>query len=256
MTYVKVNIKLPHGEVDGNVGVPHEMIDTVSLVPGALELSDQVVALALKYAEEAGHEITCKKGCSICCRQLVPVSKPEAFFLLDLMRQRLPDDRRNMVLARMKAAADKISEAGIADRLKKVDLTIDDHQQVGNDYFKLGMPCPFLTDTGACGIHPARPTACREYNVVTPAELCDDPVGNHVNVALPALKMSLILAQVYAQETGTKAEVMPLVLAPAWAAENEDQRGPKVEAPELFGRFMGILGRAGAPPPSGHEAEK
>ena len=66
-------------------------------------------------------------------------------------------------------------------------------------------------------------------------------------MVLPALKMSMVLAQLYAQETGGRAELMPLVLAPAWAVEHENERGPESEAPALFGRFMGIVARAGWP---------
>jgi hypothetical protein len=42
---------------------------------------------------------------------------------------------------------------------------------------------------------------------------------------------------------------MPLTLAPGWAAENEDERDGDVPGPELFRRFIDILGRAGRPPP-------
>jgi len=250
MTHVKVSIKTPHGEIEGGIGVPHQLMTSVDLVPGALDLTDNIVGLAVEYANSQDFRISCQKGCSICCNQLVPVSKPEAFFLLDLIRERLPAKIRKMVKERLGIAAAKLQESGIAARLDKPTILDEDHDRVGEDYFKLGMPCPFLADNGACGIHPLRPTACREYNVVTPAELCADPVKNQVQVALPALKMSMVLAQLYAQETGTEAELMPLVLAPAWAAEHEDERGPLVEGPELFGRYMGIVARAGrAKPP-------
>jgi Fe-S-cluster containining protein len=249
MTHVKVSIKTPHGEIDGGIGVPHRMMTSVDLLPGALDLTDNLVGMAIERAKEQDLHVSCTKGCSRCCYQMVPVSKPEAFFLLDLMRERLPDHIRSMVKERLKDAAERLGESGIADQLKKPDLRDEDHGRLGEDYFRLDMPCPFLADHGACGIHPLRPSACREYNVVTPAELCEDPVGNKVQVPLPALKMSMVLAQLYAQETGTQAELMPLVLAPAWAAEHEDERGPPVLGPELFGRFMGIVARAGRPKP-------
>ena len=256
MTHVRVSIKTPHGEIEGGIGVPHQMMTSVDLVPGALDLTDNIVGLAIEYANSQDFRISCKKGCSICCNQMVPVSKPEAFFLLDLVRERLPADIREKVRERIRQIAATLEESGIASRLDKSRLLEEDHDRLGEDYFKLGMPCPFLAENGACGIHPLRPTACREYNVVTPAELCSDPVKNQVQVALPALKMSLVLAQLYAQETGTDAEVMPLPLAIAWAAEHEDERGPEVEGPELFGRFMGIVSRAGAAKPRSTEDEE
>ncbi len=256
MTHMRVNIKTPHGEIDGHIGVPHKTITAVDLVPGALNLTDNLVGLAIEYANSKDFRISCKKGCSICCNQLVPVSKPEAFFLLDLIRDRLPEHIRQMVKERLGVAAEKLEESGIAVRIEKQDVLKEDHDLVGEDYFNLGMPCPFLSDSGACGIHPLRPTACREYNVVTPAELCAAPVRNKVQVALPALKMSMVLAQLYAQETGTRAVLMPLVLAPAWAAEHEDERGPLIAGPELFGRFMGIVARAGWPKPEDGKADE
>ena len=245
MTHVKVSIKTPHGEIEGGIGVPHKMMTVVDLVPGSLDLTDQIVGMAIEYANSRDFRISCKKGCNFCCNQMVPVSKPEAFFLLDLMRERLPANIRDMVKERLELAAAKLEESGIATRLDKPTILEEDHDRLGEDYFHLGMPCVFLTEQGACGIHPLRPTACREYNVVTPAELCADPVKNQVQTALPALKMSMVLAQLYAQETGTPAELMPLPLAIAWAASHEDERGPPVEGPELFGRFMGIVSRAG-----------
>jgi len=250
MTHVKVSIKTPHGEIEGGIGVPHRMMNTVDLVAGSLDLTNQIVGMAVEYANSQDLRISCRKGCSICCNQMVPVSKPEAFFLLDLIRERLPSDIREMVKERLKLAAAKLEESGIAARLDKPSILAEDHDRLGDDYFHLGMPCVFLTDAGACGIHPLRPTACREYNVVTPAELCADPVKNRVQVALPALKMSMVLAQLYAQETDTPAELMPLPLAIAWAADHEGERGPLVEGPELFGRFMGVVSRAGHAKPA------
>jgi Fe-S-cluster containining protein len=247
MSHVKVNVKTPHGEIDGNVGIPHVMMTSVDLVRGALDMTSNLVGMAIEDATKKDLEISCRKGCSVCCNQVVPVSKPEAFFFLDLIRQKIPEDIRETVKGLFEAAALRIDETGIAARLSKPDLTEEDLDQIGDEYFKLGIRCPFLSNAGACGVHQFRPTVCREYNVVTPAELCADPHHNPVRVVMPAIKMSMVLARLYAQETGTEAELMPLVLAPAWAAEHDDERGPLVEGPELFGRFMGILARVGRP---------
>ena len=45
------------------------------LLPLVRSLTDHAVGVAVKAAEEQGHQVSCKKGCGACCRQLVPISQ-------------------------------------------------------------------------------------------------------------------------------------------------------------------------------------
>jgi hypothetical protein len=74
------------------------------------------------------------------------------------------------------------------------------------------MPCPFLEEE-SCSIHPARPTACREYLVTSAASHCARPSAETVDVvALPA-KVSRTVMQLDAAAAGAKAGWVALALA-------------------------------------------
>ena len=252
LAQVEVDISTPHGDIKAGVLIPGIPMGPADLVQPALELSSRLASMAIEHAKKEGRELSCRKGCSACCSQLVPVSKPEAFHLLDTIR-RIPEDKKAHVMKRFREAADKLEETGIADLIRNPDATAEDHRLAGEKYFALGLPCAFLTETGSCGIHSARPSACREYNVTTPAENCRDIVGGEIRVEHTAVKMAPVLARLWAQEKGGVSEVMPMPLAAAWAAEHEAERGPTAPGPELFGRFMGIVSRVGAPRPEGKQ---
>ncbi|MFT5368941.1 MAG: Fe-S-cluster containining protein [Candidatus Latescibacterota bacterium] len=55
------------------------------------------------------------------------------------------------------------------------------------------MRCPFLTDSGGCSIHPARPLTCRTYGVLNKAEQVDEAAKNHQD-DLPKLWVSAFLS--------------------------------------------------------------
>ena len=115
--------------------------------------------------------------------------------------------------------------------------------------------CPFLKSGEVCGIHPARPAACREHNVTSPAELCQDPFGNQVRPLPMAIRMNSVLARLWAQEKDETAQFLPMPIALEWAREHRAERAPVAEGPALFGRFLGVLGRAGRARPEGEPGE-
>ncbi len=83
-------------------------------------------------------------------------------------------------------------------------------------YFDARIPCPFLEDD-RCGVYADRPLVCREYNVVTPPELCSTLNSEVRTVARP---VDLTMALVEAAESVTEVappRALPLPLALEWA---------------------------------------
>src|SRR5262249_15943606 len=139
-------------------------------------------------------QVSCKKGCGACCRQLVPVSQVEARYLRDLVEQ-LPEPRRSQIRARFDEARRLLAQSGLLDKLFHTDQwTEEEYNAVGRDYFQQGIPCPFLEEE-SCSIHPDRPITCREYLVTSPAGNCAQPTSGAVRTIPFPFKMWWALAR-------------------------------------------------------------
>src|SRR5229473_1530469 len=138
------------------ITVPTASVPAAEIVPALQGLVNAVVEAA-----EAGHTISCRKGCGACCRQLVPVSRTEGERLLQLVKA-MPADRREALSARFAAAEAAIDRAGLKERGDRSD------RELSVAYFAQGIACPFLEDE-SCSIHPERPLVCREYLVTSTA---------------------------------------------------------------------------------------
>ena len=97
--------------------------------------TDQGVAAGIQREAKKGRELACFKGCSACCRShtTIPIFPIEITGLYWYIIEKSTGD--------------------IRERLKEQCRS-----------FEKGNPCPFLID-GACGVHPMRPQACRQFNV-------------------------------------------------------------------------------------------
>jgi|WetSurMetagenome_2_1015567.scaffolds.fasta_scaffold150436_2 Fe-S-cluster containining protein len=166
---------------------------------------------ALK-TELDGFSITCRKGCGACCRQVVPVSPPEAWLIAEMV-QTAPEPQKNAVLGRFREAGRVLDNSGMGE----ASLL-----SAGAEYFRLGIPCPFL-EAEACSIHPHRPTACRDYLVTTPAYRCAEPEGSSISVLPVRVRISECLSDIAGRLLGWGHLMIPLVRALAWAAEHEEE---------------------------------
>jgi Fe-S-cluster containining protein len=115
---------------------------------------------------------------------------------------------------------------------------------LGLDYFRLGIPCPFL-ENESCSIYADRPLACREFLVTSPAENCRNPGPDNIaKVPLPAM-LSETLYRFGATGERQPAFWFPLVLALRYAAEHANEQEPKTQGVELFQRFLRHAAGAG-----------
>ncbi len=177
---------------------------------GLSDLARHAVALSAAVPEIQGESVSCRKGCGACCRQVVPLTPPEALMLIEDLDAEVITRKRNL-LRRFRKIAKRLQSEGM-DR-----LPLFHHAR---DYFRLGMPCPFLEDE-SCSIHTRRPLVCREHLVVSPAENCADFPSRFVRLLPIALSVRDALEELSAECAGTGRETIPLSRSLEWAKANK-----------------------------------
>jgi Fe-S-cluster containining protein len=119
------------------------------------ELVDEVFAVAETLTRALEEKLpaakrrlpVCKPGCDSCCRlHAVFVTPPEALRIAAHLRVTKTNDELAALRRRLDELAPKIAEMTLEDRARE------------------RVACPLLDETGACGVHPARPLLCRGYN--------------------------------------------------------------------------------------------
>lgn len=246
---VEFNIQLNAGQhtIEATTRVPTALMRVTDLLPILRAFDDAVVSMAADMVEREGKPVSCRAGCGACCRQLVPVSQSEAHALAELV-EAMPPDRQATVRSRFEDTLAALAQHGLLDRLRKPEQFIkrlEDQRQIGIEYFRLALPCPFL-ENECCSIYPERPLRCREYLVTSPAENCSKPSAETVQmVPLPA-KFSEIL-YTFDDGVGNAATCwLPLVLALQWVATQKDSPPVKLPGSELFGNFLKEISTAAA----------
>lgn len=249
---VTANIKLrsPEWEMAFNLTVPAGPTTLKELLPLAQTLTDAIVNATVQVVEQRGETISCCKGCGACCRQLVPISEVEARRIAELVES-LPEPRRSQVRDRFAEALQRLNEAGLMEKLNDpARWRREGYVNVGMEYFRLGIPCPFLEDE-SCSIHPDRPVTCREFLVTTPAIHCQNPTPETVRSIHLPLKVGPALAEFEILETTPPLiRWVPLILALEWGATHPDPPATETD-PELLGRFMqNLTGKVAPTTPS------
>lgn len=238
---LRLDIRTRHGALRGNLAVPPGEMRLAELAWNVMALDDRLVSMAEKSEAAAGRRVSCAKGCGACCRQAVPVSPAEAWMLSELVAS-LPADKRSGALARFAEARARLSEAGFGNRsLAGADRPA--LERLGYDYFRLGVPCPFLEDE-ACSIHAQRPSACREFLAVSPAEFCSDPASRPVRNVPMAVSLTDALSRLCAAVLGGEPVAIPLALAPEWAADHAEDGRRRFDSLLLMGTLFDILAAA------------
>lgn len=237
--------------IEAQLEVPEGSARPRQLLPILQWLTNEVVEAACAQVGQQGKAISCRAGCGACCRQLVPISRAEAYRIAELVEQ-LPEPRRGEVHFRFQAAADRLAAAGLLERLDgPVSVEDGDARAVGMEYFRLGIACPFLDDE-SCSIHSDRPLACREYLVTSPAENCRQPTAETIHkVSLPVL-VSNALLRLERSEAKEPQLWVPLVLAPRWA-ESHPEPAPSQTGPDLLGALLQQLTGRELSPTAGQE---
>ena len=105
------------------------------------------------------------------------------------------------------------------------------------DYFNMGLSCPFLEEN-SCSVHPYRPFACREYNVISPQELCADPFKKGIKKIKIPKNMTTATAKLAAELFKMEPTLVPMSLFLAWAVEHGVYGRQTWPGSWLFNRMM------------------
>jgi len=239
----KVKFSVGQETFEEHVPVPEGAARPRDLVRTAQFLAEAIVDRAVGNTHQAGEAISCRKGCGACCRQVVPVSQPEARQIHDLV-ENLPEPRRSIITARFEAARARVQATDLPHRMAHAESLGDANRQtLAVDYFRLGVACPFLEDE-SCSIYQERPLVCREYLVTTPAENCARPtVEPVIRIKLPA-RISVALGQMEPVTPERSVWWMPLIDAPHWAAAHPEEPAPR-PAFDLLRELVNWLKRTG-----------
>jgi Fe-S-cluster containining protein len=241
--YVGCDVELttPLGPVRGNVHIDSGPMRLAELVPTALELTSIFVARSVQREEQKGKTISCGPGCGVCCRQLVPLSAPEVFYLAEMM-QTLPVASQERLQNTFLEIEDRLETLGMVEELLDPKEANDKAFAITRSYFQLKIPCPFLVRE-SCSIHPNRPVACREYNVTSPPEHCADPYTHEIDKVPMPLPLSAPLSLLTASLTSSRPRLIPMSLMFRWLRDNKDLQHKQWPGPELFEQFMDHVGR-------------
>ncbi|MDF0642932.1 MAG: YkgJ family cysteine cluster protein [Nitrospira sp.] len=242
----EVTLNTPAGRLTTALDVPTEFIPITAVVPIARRLGEEAGHLEEHHARERGRTISCRMGCAACCRMLVPVSPPEAFALRHYVEQ-LPAARQTLVAKRIAESQATLQTHELWERLWAVaeaDSAVPDEEldPLNRAYYALRHACPFL-ENEMCSIYEARPAACRELQVTSPAEYCADLVNNPV-VALPvSMRIGTVLGLLWGSLTRTPPRLIPLPIALGWAAKHEEAAGRTWPGSQLIDELLDKIWR-------------
>jgi Fe-S-cluster containining protein len=222
----EVALNTPAGRLTTTIDVPTGFIPITAIVPVSRRLGEEAAQLEVQRAMAEGQTISCRMGCAACCRMLVPLSAPEAFALREYVGQ-LPTDRQTILLNRLSETKNRITREGLWDRLNGVaeasrSIPDEELEPINRSYYALRIPCPYL-ENEMCSIYEARPAACRELLVTSPAQLCQDLVGNPVTPLPVSMRIGSILGLVWGTLTSSPPRLIPLPMALEWAERHEEE---------------------------------
>lgn len=146
--------------------------------------------------------VTCCRGCSACCSQMV--YDVHAVEIEDLGRHLRRTGRAAAVIAALHRRTDLYDAVRRQVERAHGESEDDWMERVALAFWLRADPCVFLDPDGSCSIHEHRPQSCRRYFVRGPAALCtphtawsparrafmaEPGVGNEVDVLLDRLSL-------------------------------------------------------------------
>ncbi len=137
------------------------MIELLASVQERQDCFDHLcTAWSSEYRQQGG-AIHCGKGCSGCCSLVVNCTFPEAVLVANTLNQQQQEQ--------LQAQIPRIQEAAACSANLKEWLRA----------YRFGAgPCPFLDQTGACGVYRSRPLSCRSLLATKEPEWCTTDFGS------------------------------------------------------------------------------
>jgi Fe-S-cluster containining protein len=119
----------------------------------------------------AENPVSCQKGCSSCCSQMVfDVSGVE---IEDLGWHLRRSGRVDELLEPLRRRRDLYDQTRLEHPRLRGESDDDWVERVARIFWSLAESCVFLDEDGACSVFDHRPQSCRRYFVHGPAELCN-----------------------------------------------------------------------------------
>lgn len=122
----------------------------------------------------------CCKGCAECCKQAIAVTKPELNLILKRMKS-MPETQNAEIISKLSEQMKIIRSHNmekVPDNKFANSATLENiHRIYQLNYYKLNLPCVFLTKDCECSIYDIRPMSCITYVQVEDREYCKESVN-------------------------------------------------------------------------------
>ena len=205
MERLNLTITTTSGDLQAQIDVPSGFIPITKIVPVMRSLGDQAQKLEITNTLQAGKTISCQKGCAACCRPMIPVSPPEAFGLVEAIKD-LPQDHQRRIKHNLAQTKERLQNAGLLTALQDLadspcQHSDDDLDSLNRAYYALRLPCIFL-ENEICSIYEHRPAGCRGHLVTSPPEWCQDMEKNPIQELHIPLRAGTVLSLLWADLTG------------------------------------------------------
>ncbi len=201
------------------VSVPAKPVKPQRMLPVFQKLTNLFVEIGVEEAAKEGAEVSCQKGCGACCRQPVPLPEFEAYNIAEMV-EKMPEPRRREIKKRFNEALEHFTKIGWIERFENcADYSQEERLEMFLDYFREGVPCPFLIDE-SCSIHQDRPLVCREYLVTSPPENCSNPTAQNIDMIKIPVAPSKKLFRFGQKKPLDGLNVIPLIMSLKRAAEH------------------------------------
>ena len=237
-----ITLDFPEGKIVAEINLRPGPERLVVLAFKMLAISSEVADMATRAAEKLGFEVSCNKGCGACCRQLVPLSPPEAAMIFEFVES-MPEPQKSEVRIRFSVAIRHLKEICLLEKLERLQnplMNNEEYDAITREYFLAQVPCPFLVNE-CCSIHEVRPSMCREYLVNSPAENCKNPKSGRITRLPISLRLSEALARTWASISKEHVQVVPLILALEWTKKNESARSTGADSVQLLTTLLGHI---------------
>jgi len=222
----EIAINTPAGRLSTAVDVPTAFVPVTAIVPLMRCLGEEAQALEEARLAAEGATRSCTKGCAFCCHMLVPLSAPEAYALINVIRS-WPAEKQERMATRLAEAKSVLLSHGLWHRLLELGESSDPPddetlEPINRDFYALRMACPFLEED-MCSIYEERPSACRELLVTSPAERCQNMLMNDI-IPIPApVRISPILGLLWSELTDSPPRLIPLPIVSDWVERHRQE---------------------------------
>ena len=191
------------------------------MLPVFQQVTNLYVEIGVAATKSEGKSVSCKKGCTACCRHTIALSEFEAYHIAEIVEE-MPEPQRSEVKERFNKALAHFAEIGWIERFENcTDYSHKESLEVFIDYFKENIQCPFLVDE-SCSIYDNRPLMCREYMVTSPAENCSNPTKENINLVKLPVRPSGNIFGLGQEKPLNGLNVIPLIMSLKWVASNPD----------------------------------